>query len=52
MTWLRCSSPSCYCSTHPRIVASTGEPYTVVELARDGRGRVRYFRYTYGEARA
>jgi hypothetical protein len=45
MSWLRCDSAACWCALGPRVIASTGQAYTVAELPGDGPARL--FRYEY-----
>jgi hypothetical protein len=57
LTWPRCSSPSCWCARGPRVIASTGVPWTVDEVTDGQRAPlmdvwrgVRFFQYRYMEA--
>lgn len=47
----RCDSPKCWCAFGPRVVASTGIPYTVEQVASvDGLRTIRVFVYRCREA--
>lgn len=56
LTWRRCDSAVCWCALAPRVIASTGVPYTVEECPPDYRAvllpeakvkRSLWFRYVY-----
>lgn len=47
----RCDSAGCWCRFGPRVVASTGAPYRVRQVASvDGPRTIRIFAYEYGDA--